>query len=190
MTRLMSEKCVLYRLMIKTKKATTDSVTFRLNSSVLNKLEDRATQQKTSLNVLVNQILSGYVEWEMDSARAGWIPMQRSILTKMIEVLDEKDVYDIAEKAAVASGKDSILYMYGKYNLESLLSNIRISAQRSGFSLKEYNETGGLELVIQHDLGWKWSLFFKMYYQKIMHDLNQRTLFDYTDTSLVISLVE
>lgn len=107
----------------------------------------------------------------------------------MIDALKEKDILDIAEKAAESSGKDAILYMYGKYNLESLLTNIRISAQRSGFSVKEYNENGGLELVIQHDMGWKWSLFFKQYYQKILHDLNQRVLFDYTDTSLVINMV-
>ncbi|MBI5698384.1 MAG: hypothetical protein HZC29_07895, partial [Thaumarchaeota archaeon] len=93
--------------MIKTRKATTDSVTFRLNSSVLKKLEEKADQQKTSLNVLVNQVLSSYVEWEMDSVKAGWIPTQRSVLTKVMEVLDEKDISGIAAKAADASAKNA-----------------------------------------------------------------------------------
>lgn len=176
--------------MIKTKKATTDSVTFRLNSSVLDKLDGRAEQQKTSLNVLVNQILSGYVEWEMDSAKAGWVPTQRSILVNLIEHIDEDAILNIAEKAAESSSKDSILYMHGKYNVESLLTNIRLSSQRSGFNVKEYGEDANLELMIQHDLGWKWSLFFKHYYQRIFHDLKKRVIFDYTDTSLVISLTE
>lgn len=175
--------------MIKTKKATTDSVTFRLNSVVLEKLDAKASQQKTSLNVLINQILAGYIEWEMDSAKAGWVPTQRSVLINLIESLDDKTVLDVAEKAAASGGKDSILYMHGKYNLDSLLTNIRISSQRSGFSIKEYSDGSNLELVIQHELSWKWSLFYKFYYQRIFHDLKQRVIFDYTDTSLVINII-
>jgi len=174
---------------IKTRKATTDSVTFRLNSSVLKKLEEKADQQKTSLNVLVNQILSSYVEWEMDSVKAGWIPTQRSVLTKVMEVLDEKDISGIAAKAADASAKNAILFMYGKYDLESFLTYIRTSAQRSGFNVKEYDNERNLEMVIQHDMGWKWSIFFKYYYEKILHDLQMRAIFDYTENMLVINMV-
>lgn len=175
--------------MLKTRKASSDSVTFRLNSSVLDKLSKRADLQKTSLNVLVNQVMCNYVEWDVDSIKAGWIPTQRTILTKLIDTLDEKTISDVAEQSAKSGGKDSILYMYGKYNLENLLKNIRTSAQRSGFSIKEYEENRNLEIVIQHDLGWKWSLFFKFYYQEILHEINQPVIFDYTDTSLIINLM-
>lgn len=170
------------------RKASSDSVTFRLNSSVLDKLSKRADLQKTSLNVLVNQILCNYIEWDADAIKAGWVPTQRTILTKLIDALDEKVISEIAEQSAKSSGKDSILYMYGKYNLENLLKNIRSKAQRSGFSIKEYEENQNLEIVIQHDLGWKWSIFFKFYYQEILHEMNQRVIFDYTDTSLIINL--
>lgn len=126
----------------------------------------------------------------MDSAKAGWVPTQRSILTNLADLADEKSILTIAERAAESSGKDAILYMHGKYNLENLLLNIRLGAQRSGFNIKEYHDEKNLEIVIQHDLGWKWSLFFKYYYQKILHDLKQRVVFDYTETSLVINLTE
>jgi hypothetical protein len=125
----------------------------------------------------------------MDAVKAGWVPTHRSVLTKLMGTIDEKNISKIAEEIAESSGKDVILYMYGKYTLESLLTNIRISAQRSGFSIKEYEENRNLEIVIQHDLGWKWSMFFKFYYMKIFHDLKQRVLFDYTDISLVINLI-
>lgn len=173
---------------MKNKRQSTDSVTFRLNSSVLDKLSTRSDLQKTSLNVLVNQVMCNYVEWDADAIKAGWIPTQRAVLTKLIDALDEKTISNIAEQSAKSSGKDSVLFMYGKYNLENLLKTIRASAQRSGFSIKEYEENQNLEIVIQHDLGWKWSIFFKFYYQEILHELNQRVIFDYTDTSLVINL--
>jgi hypothetical protein len=175
--------------MIKTRKASSDSVTFRLNSLVLDKLSKRADLQKTSLNVLVNQILQNYVEWDTDSIKAGWIPTQKTILTKLIETLDEKSISDIAKQSAKTCGKDSILYMYGKYNFENLLVNIHASAQRSGFNIKEYGENNNREIVIQHDLGWKWSIFFKSYYQEIFHEIDQHVLFDYTATTLIINLL-
>jgi len=175
---------------IKTRKATTESVTFRLNSNVLDKLSVRADSQKTSLNVLVNQILSSYVEWEMDAVKAGWVPTQRQVLIKLMDAIDDRTVLDIAEKTAEAIGKDVIMYMHGKYNLENLLANIRMRAQRSGFNIKEFDDTRELQIVLQHDLGWKWSLFFKHYYQKILYELQQRTVFDYTENSLVINLIK
>ena len=175
--------------MLKTKKASSNSITFRLNSSVLNKLSKRADVQKTSLNVHVNQILCNYIEWDADSTKAGWIPIQRTSLINLINALDENVVSEIAKQSAKSNGKNSILYMYGKYNLENVLKNIRIKSQRTGFSVKEYKENQNLEIVIQHDLGWKWSIFLKFYYQEILHEINQRVIFDYTENSLVMNLV-
>lgn len=174
---------------MKTRKVTSDSVTFRLNSLVLDKLSIRADLQKTSLNVLVNQILCNYIEWDADSIKAGWIPIQRISLTKLIDALDEKVIPEIAGQSAKSSGKNSIMYLYGKYNLENLLKNIRVKAQRSGFSVKEYEENQNLEIVVQHDLGWKWSIFSKSYYQELFHELNQHVVFDYTEHSVIINLV-
>ena len=174
--------------MIKTRKASSDSVTFRLNSIVLEKLSKRADLQKTSLNVLVNQILQNYVEWDADSIKAGWIPTQRTTLMKLIESIDEKNVPNIAKESAKLCGKNSILYMYGKYDLEHLLKNIRSKAQHSGHNIKEYDEDNNHEIVIQHDLGWKWSIFLKSYYQEIFYEVNQRILFDYTATTLIINM--
>lgn len=174
---------------IKNKKTTTDSITFRLNSDVLKKLVAHAEIQKTSLNVLVNQILSGYVEWEVDSIKAGWIPTQRQILLQLMNALEEKTILKIAETSAESTGKNVIIFMHGKYNLESLLSHIRASSQKSGFNIKEFSDERELQMVVRHDLGWKWSLFNKSYYQTIFHELGQRVILDYTENSLVITVV-
>ena len=174
--------------MIKTEEASSDSVTFRLNSIVLEKMSKRADLQKTSLNVLVNQILQNYVEWNVDSIKAGWIPVQRTSLMKLVESIDEKNVSNIARESAKLCGKNSILYMYGKYDLEHVLKNIRAKAQRSGHNIKEYDENNNHEIVIQHDLGWNWSIFLKSYYQEIFYEINQRVLFDYTATTLIINM--
>ncbi len=186
--KIYQQECIRYDL-IKTKKTSSDSVTFRLNSAILDKLSTRADLQKTSLNVLMNQILCNYIDWDADAVKAGYMPIQRTTLVKLIDVLDEKIIAEIAEQSAKSNGKNSILYMYGKYNLENVLKNIRAKAHRSGFSIKEYEENQNLEIVIQHNLGWKWSMFSKFYHQEIFHEINQRVIFDYTENSLIMNLV-
>ena len=110
-------------------------------------MSERANLQKTSLNVLVNQILQNYVEWDADSIKAGWIPVQRTSLMKLVESIDKKNVSNIARESAKLCGKNSILYMYGKYDLEHVLKNIRSKAQRSGHNIKEYDESNSKGLV-------------------------------------------
>jgi predicted transcriptional regulator len=184
-----SIRCAYIHIVIKTKKASSDSITFRLNSDVLEKMSKRAELKKISLNVLVNQTLQNYVDWDADSIKAGWIPVQRTTLTKLTESLDEKNISNIAKESAKLCGKNSILYMYGKYDIDHLLKNIRSKAQHSGYNIKEYDEDNHHEIVIQHDMGWKWSIFLKSYYQEVFHEVNQRVLFDYTDTTLIINLL-
>ena len=58
----------------------------------------------------MNQILCNYIDWDADSIKAGWMPIQRTTLVKLIDVLDEKIIAEIAEQTAKSSGKDSILY--------------------------------------------------------------------------------
>ena len=42
----------------------TRSITFRLDSSVIDEMQREADQKETSLNVLVNQVLKRYTEWD------------------------------------------------------------------------------------------------------------------------------
>lgn len=59
---------------------------------------------------------------------------------------------------------DTLLVMRGGIDLESTISLIKSKAKRSGFAYKElHDDTGGRRIIIQHDLGQKYSAFCGAY---------------------------
>jgi len=63
----------------------TRSITFRLDSSVINELQREADQKEISLNVLVNQALKRYEEWDRYESRIGMIPVPKVMLSSLID---------------------------------------------------------------------------------------------------------
>jgi hypothetical protein len=84
--------------------------------------------------------------------------------------------------------KDINLSMRGKHDLTSWLSLIRARSTRSGFNLTEYEDERKHELVMQHDMGENWSIYFKTFFENVFHDLGVKTEFDLTDNTLVIKI--
>ncbi len=61
------------------------SVTFRLDSKVIDDLQTEATNREISLNVLVNQILKRYAEWDRYENKIGMMPVPKVILSDLID---------------------------------------------------------------------------------------------------------
>jgi chemotaxis receptor (MCP) glutamine deamidase CheD len=55
-----------------------------LNKDTLDKIRNLAKREKTSLNLLVNNILESYTQWELNAPQAGWALMLYSFLIMRI----------------------------------------------------------------------------------------------------------
>ncbi len=173
-------------LSIATKK--NESITFRIDSQVLDKLRTLSEQERISLNTLVNQILSHYIEWGINSVKAGWVPMPKEALIELIDHLDDKVIPDIACKLAKKAAKDNLLIMRNKYNLEEFIAFLKTRARVSGFTLSITRENDQLTCIMQHNMGMKWSLFFKSVYQCVLNDLGHPVTFDICENTLVLNI--
>ncbi|MFZ0184657.1 MAG: hypothetical protein WAL88_07475 [Nitrosotalea sp.] len=166
----------------------TESVSLRLQRNTWNKLKVLAGKQKLSPNALVSQILDSYLEWELTAASAGWIVMPKPFLIELFKVVDFNTIEKVISKLSSRMSKDISIYMRGKHDLDSWLSVIRVRCARSEFNLTEYEDEIKHELIMQHDMGENWSLYFKTYFQNIFHDLGVKSEFDYTDNILIIKI--
>lgn len=169
-------------------KKQTESVSLRLDTNTWNRLKVFAGKQKTSPNALVSQILDSYVEWEMNAVAAGWAVMPKPFLIELFKLIDKDKVEKTITRLSIRMAKEMNLYMRGKHNMDSWLSILRARSSRSGFNWTEYEEDGKLEIVMQHDMGENWSLYFKTFYENVFHDLGVKTEFDYTENTLVIKI--
>jgi hypothetical protein len=154
----------------------TRSVTFRVDSSVIDELQGEADAREISLNVLVNQVLKRYAEWDRFESKIGMMPVPKVMLSTLIDKaiasakaggIKEVDNYRnmiVKEAAQIAFDlmKDSVLFMKKHYNLWVVLSVLEEYMKVSGIKADHKIEGARKHVfVIQHELGENWSLFTK-----------------------------
>lgn len=183
----------------------TRSVTFRLDSSVIDELQAEADNREISLNVLVNQILKRYSEWDRYENKIGMMPVPKIILSSLIDSamsvakssgIKDVDRYrdDIIKQAAqIAFGlmKDSVLFMKRQYNLWVVLSVLEEYMKVSGIKADHKLEGSRKHVfIIQHELGENWSLFTKELLALIFQNLaNVKAEINTTSNTTVAEVV-
>jgi hypothetical protein len=154
----------------------TRSVTFRIDASIIDELQTEADNREISLNVLVNQVLKRYSEWDRYESKIGMMPVPKIMLStlidKAISVAKSSGIKDmeryradiIKQAAQIAFDlmKDSVLYMKKQYNLWVVLAVLEEYMKVSGINADHKIEGSRKHVfVIQHELGENWSLFTK-----------------------------
>ena len=164
------------------------SITFRLDSHTIDELEREAGQNQISLNVLVNQVLKRYSDWDRYENRIGMMPVPKAMLTslidKAIDLAKKNGIKEeaigpfrdqiIKQAAEVAFGimKDAVLFMKKQYNLWVVLAVLQEYMKISGINSDHRIEDGRKHVfVIQHELGENWSLFTKELLKLIFENL-------------------
>jgi hypothetical protein len=171
---------------IKTGK--TRSITFRLESSIIEELQTEAEYRETSLNVLINQILRRYSNWERYENKMGMIPIPKillsSIIDETIKIGKENGIEDVSSfrnilmkdlsQIAFIFLKDSVLLIKKNYNLISALEVLEQYLKVVGINSDHRIEDDGKHTyVIQHKLGENWSLFIKEFLILVFENLGK-----------------
>ena len=164
----------------------TRSITFRLDSSVTDELQREADQKEISLNVLVNQALKRYEEWDRYESKIGMMPVPKvmlsSLIDKSIKIAKNAGIKDVepyrdeiiksAAEIAFSIMKDSVLFMKKQYNLWVVLSVLEQYMKVSGINSDHRIEGERKHVfIIQHELGENWSLFTKELLKLIFENL-------------------
>lgn len=170
------------------KTGKTRSITFRLESSIIEELQTEAEYRETSLNVLINQILRRYSNWERYENKMGMIPIPKillsSIMDETIKIGKENGIEDVSSfrnilmkdlsQIAFIFLKDSVLLIKKNYNLISALEVLEQYLKVVGINSDHRIEDDGKHIyVIQHKLGENWSLFIKEFLILVFENLGK-----------------
>lgn len=183
----------------------TRSVTFRIDASVIDELQAESDNREISLNVMVNQILKRYAEWDRYENKIGMMPVPKVILSTLVDRcmtmakhggikdLDSyrNEIIKQAAKIAFDLMKDSVLYMKKQYNLWVVLSVLEEYMKVSGIKADHKIEGSRKHIfVIQHELGENWSMFTKELLRLIFENLaNVKAEFSITPNTTVAEVV-
>ena len=151
----------------------TRTVTFRVDSHIVDGLQREADNSGVSLNILVNQLLKRYNDWGKYESKLNMIPVPKVILSScmdmLVEIVREIDtkrteeyrnkIVRHAAEIAFDAMKDAVLLMKNQYNLWDVLEVLRQYMKASG--IKADHRIAGRKniFIIQHEMGENLSLF-------------------------------
>lgn len=160
----------------KIQKKGTESATFRLDSEMLDALKREAGQREISLNTFVNQIVKRFVQWDMHSSKAGMMHVPKPLLIDIIEKLDEKQISDMAAKHGMDVMRTVVLFLKNRYDAPSFLRVFEDWMKVSSIPYKHSKDSDTEVYVMQHELGLKWSHYFKVFVEKILESFKMKVL--------------
>ena len=168
----------------------TETITLRLEKKILNKLRRESEQNQTSLNTLANQIFRQHIDWHSKASKAGYVPLLKPVIIKLLDRLSEEDVVQVAEEVSKDMFKDVILLMRDENDLASTLNHIETWIRMSGFPYKvEVEEDKEVySYIIQHDMGKKFSLLLATRARVILERLENQGNFVVTDNTIVLKV--
>ena len=176
-----------------TTRGKSESVTFRINSKVLNNLRREAEQKDISTNTLVNKLIKDHLNWHSNAAKAGFISVRRPFVSKVVKYLPEQEIIALAEYVAKTTNKDSILLMKNEYTIKSALDFLESWIKISDYPYRHEETNIGQNkhsYVIQHDMGMKESIYLAALLQFLFDELgqNKRIEFDKTENTLAFTI--
>lgn len=164
-------------------------MTYRVPEKIINELENEAENKKISENVLVNQILEKYVQWDRFSNKIGMIPVPRDILMDLGEGMTASDI-DMIVDAIKPIIKNNVMFIKGKYDLKRCIESLEDYIRATGMNSDHRIEGSLHHFIIQHDLGNTWSLFVEQLLKEIFHEfLPEKNIQTQSTDSTVISTI-
>jgi hypothetical protein len=171
------------------KSMDSSSITLRFRSDILIKLKHEAAQKRISLNTLASQVFSSHAEYDAYASTSGMISIPKSLLIIMMNKLEEKEVEKLSEHIVKNEMKDLTLLLRGEHNLTSFLQTIESWLRVSGFQYSYHtaDHDRNHRLVIQHEMGRRWSLYFEKLFRFVFTELSLPNAPEFEVTDNVIA---
>jgi hypothetical protein len=168
------------------------SITLRFRNEILNKLRHEAAQKRINVNTLSSQVIADHVEYGSYASTSGMISFPKSLMIMIMDKLSEAEVEKLSEHIAKNEFKDLTLLLRGEYSLSSFLNTIESWLRISNFQYSYYvtDTDNKHRLVIQHDMGIRWSLYFEKLFSHIFSTfpLANKIKFETTDNIVAFTV--
>ncbi|MBA3978794.1 MAG: hypothetical protein H0X50_11495 [Nitrosopumilus sp.] len=153
-------------------KIESESITFRIEKSILDELRSEADQKMESVNTLVNQIVKSYIQWHKPARKAtlGYFP--KVLMAKSMNYLTDEQVIQITEEYCNHHLKDITHMLRAANTFTAFMDALCSWLDSSGYHFRIDRCNGVETYVIQFDLGRKWSLFFKTQMKFVFEQFN------------------
>jgi hypothetical protein len=187
--------CVIWRLMISAMakyakpKSESESITFRVERNVLDKLRAEAERKMESVNILGNQIFKEYVYWHSPAAEAGMMYASKKNLVRIMDKLTQEQINQIVDEHLKDEFVGQVEMITGEYNISSFLRSVEGWMSSSVIHYRHDVKDRIHTYVILHEMGKKWSYFFEWWFKGAFKTLKAKDAeVNATDDTIVLKL--
>jgi hypothetical protein len=153
------------------KRTKTETVTFRLPSSLIDELRMDAELERVSLNNYVAKIFSNHIQWERYERKVGLLPMTEAFLREVLSQLTEEQIVNLAQRLEKQKFTNILAFMKNSHDVEDFVEVIRAWLTVSWMQQSIEVRDGKYHFKIQHSLGTKWSLYVKTLISELSYDI-------------------
>jgi hypothetical protein len=153
------------------KKTKSETVTFRLPSSLVDELRMDAELESVSLNNYVAKIFSNHIQWERYERKVGLLPMTEAFLREVLSQLTEEQIVNLAQRLEKQKFTNILAFMKNSHDVEDFVEVIRAWLTVSWMQQSIEVRDGKYHFKIQHSLGTKWSLYVKTLISELSYDI-------------------
>ncbi len=164
------------------------TVTFRIHAQTLEKLKQYSACEKSTVNAVVNRLLLQATEWDIAAAKSKWVPTERELIRSILDKLDDDDIIQVAQTEGKIVPRDMCLSMRGNYDIKDWIDIIKMRSAAAGFDLTQINEEKRTVFVMRHDLGKRYSLHCKTFYEQAFESLQCTATFEVSENTLVFKV--
>ena len=170
----------------------TEVTSFRLESNALAEMRKIAENEKVSLNTLVSQIFDQYINWSHSATKAGFVPFPKTMLIKIFDKLNDEQIIDVANYVVDEQMKSLMLVVRKAYTVEDFVKGLGYWAKTSNFHFRYVEKSEKThQYIMQHDMGKKWSLFYKRIFEQTLIQLGaKKPDIDTTDSTVVMTMFD
>lgn len=165
----------------------TRTVSYRIDSKILDEVIREANMRDTSPNLLVNQILRRFIEFDRYQHRLGTVPFPKEMLMEIINDGDDKYLKTLAARAFKFL-LEAVILTQQNQNLGATLALLKEYVKVGGIACDHLKKDGNDIIVVQHDMGSRTSFFVKELLSAIFEKfLIERPVFEMTDSMVVVT---
>ena len=153
------------------KRPKTETVTFRLPSSLVDELRMDAELERVSLNNYVAKIFSNHIQWERYERKVGLLPMTEAFLREVLSQLTDEQIVNLAQRLEKQKFTNILAFMKNSHDVEDFVEVMRAWLTVSWMQQSIEVRDGKYYFKIQHSLGSKWSLYVKTLISELSYDI-------------------
>jgi len=157
---------------------------FKISKALDEAVVSEAGKQGITPSSFINRLLTQYFDWwHYASKGSSFLTLDRLVLTAMIEDIDEERIGDIARGIAMMSTRDFLRFRFGKLDSETASRFLEmLDLYMHWGDVKTFRrEGGGLEVLVKHDSGIKWSIFTSEFVSSLLSSfLDMRTTIEFS----------